>query len=143
MATVKKKKYKETIILIAILFILITVLLTFRLPKPPVKEFESYHHAMMEARKSLAHYYAPETFAMAEHFRNKAFLNWREENKKLIFLRDYEESKRMILIALSLAEKAEETAKNSDTGINHVPANEKKSAGISEEQLQQKNDRIQ
>jgi hypothetical protein len=104
----KKNGLARQIIGIAILLITAIVLLilfiAWIVPKPPTEEFHLYH-----VMKITCNNVQPQKKALvyqAEYFRNKAYIEWQQQNEKFILKRDYTETERMILIAISIIEEA-------------------------------------
>ncbi len=101
----------RVIILIISLIVLLIIIIGTIIPTPPIEEFNTYHELINKQGKELYLKYK-DTFADAEFFRNEAFKEWQNQNTKCIIKRDYSESKRMILMAISFAEEADNNMKN-------------------------------
>lgn len=121
-----KRLTKQVIRILIVLFIsiaLLIFLIAIIIPKPPVKEFNTYHKIIDEQGEELLTN-PNETFSNAEFFRNEAYNEWQNQNTKCIIKRDYSESKRMILMAISFAEEATKNMKNNKENNIHTKKNE-------------------
>ncbi|MFC2087654.1 murein L,D-transpeptidase family protein [Bacteroidota bacterium] len=90
---------------------ILIIFLAMLAPQPPIKEFEAFHKVLSEARELQVQIYAPHSYSNAEKFRNMAYNEWQSENEKPLLKRNYAETKRIILIALSLVEEVNENAR--------------------------------
>ncbi len=90
---------------------LLMLLIAIIMPKPPIKEFNTYR-AIIDEQCLEVQANFNETLNNADFFRNEAYKEWQNQNAKCIIKRDYSESKRMILMAISFAEEATKNMKN-------------------------------
>lgn len=73
------------------------------IPKPPVKEFNQYHEITNTINLKTNN--DSNIFINAEFFRDEAYKEWQKQNEKSLLRKNYNESKRMILMAISIAEE--------------------------------------
>lgn len=78
------------------------------LSKPPVDKFENFHIVINEAYDYEAFYYASKLYAEAVVFCEIAYKNWRFENKKPWYKRDYSDLDIILNLAISAAEEAKD-----------------------------------
>ena len=103
------KKVKFIIIFTLSAIVILAGTKTFK--QAPVQEFEDYHKAFEEAYEARAYFYAEELFSDAIYLSKKAYEKWEFENTQWVMVRDYKELRRMILLAMSAAEEANEKAR--------------------------------
>lgn len=81
--------------------------------KPPVAEFKTCQLILSKAKKVNADVYSPEFFNAAEKKYQAAMTEWKIQNQKVFFAREYSKSKELILTAILKAEES-----NSSSGAN-------------------------
>jgi hypothetical protein len=92
-------------------FIPLIVLLLVRLtPKPPVALMENARQKLSQAGSKRADTYSKKLYTEAKVFYDSAMLNWRKENKRFIFARDYD---KVVKFAELSAKKSSQAADNS------------------------------
>jgi hypothetical protein len=92
-------------------FIPLFVLLLIRItPKPPVALMESARVKLSMAGSKRADTYSKKLYTEAKTFYDSAMLNWRKENKRFIFARDYD---KVLKFAELSAKKSSQAADNS------------------------------
>lgn len=72
--------------------------------RPPVDEFKTYHAFMNENLSHRDDYFGFAEYHISRKFLLQAYENWHFENSKFILLRDFSETRRLVLMALSMAE---------------------------------------
>lgn len=88
------------------LLLIFVLFLSLNRSLPPVKEFRAYHSLISTLLEEAEVNINLEAYDTARLFFDRAYDEWKEENTRFMLLRDYSESKRLVLIALSLAEEA-------------------------------------
>ena len=108
---IKRQKVQITVLIIILTAALI-LLIAIIVPEPPAEEFKMYHNLI----DNRGIQYENKTLIYADFFREKAYEEWHKQNAKFIINRDYSDSKRMILMAISFVQEANNTmsTNNSD-----------------------------
>ncbi|MBW6501167.1 MAG: L,D-transpeptidase family protein [Bacteroidales bacterium] len=106
------KTIKYTLIITGgVIFILLIVLLLFRLvPEPPVLSVSKAREALSAARLNKAGTYSPVLFREAEALFDSAMANWKKENSRFIYFRDFERAE---MFAVSSEKKSKEALQRS------------------------------
>lgn len=104
------KQFIRIVILLLISIGLLILILALIIPKPPTTEFKLYN-TLLSSSDSF-HSYDKESFNNADFFRNQAYNEWQEQNNKFFLKRNFTEVERMILMAISILEQANNNAKN-------------------------------
>lgn len=104
------KSIKIAIPLVIIIGLLI-LLIAWIAPKPPTREFKLYNDLVSHSDSFLL--FDEESVNYADFFREQAFDEWQEQNKKFFLKRDFSEVERMILMAISIREEASSNTKRS------------------------------
>jgi hypothetical protein len=108
------KRWLFTVIGILIsIFIIVYAVLILTMDKPPVDEFKSCQAILSKAKKVNADVYSPDFYQAAEKKYQAALTEWKIQNQKVFFSRDYSRSKELILTAILKAQEA-----NSSSGTN-------------------------
>jgi hypothetical protein len=94
-----------------IVFLVIILLIRFT-PHPPVGEMEKARQVLALAEKNNADIYSKKLFSEAKILYDSAMVNWKKENKRFIFFRNYD---KVILFARLSSKKANLAADNSTT----------------------------
>jgi L,D-peptidoglycan transpeptidase YkuD (ErfK/YbiS/YcfS/YnhG family) len=81
--------------------------------KPPIEEFKSCQAILSKAKKVSADLYSPEYYSAAEKKYQAALTEWKIQDEKVFFLRNYSKSKELIMTAILKAQEA-----NSSSGSN-------------------------
>lgn len=100
------KKIRRNILIITLLtfFAAIAVLsMVYLTPEPPVAEMDYARECLAEATRKNADMYSSKLFNEAKTSYDSAMVNWKRENERFIFFRDYE---RVLQFANLTAEKA-------------------------------------
>ena len=107
---------KKLLIIIGILtssVVIVFTVLILLMDKPPIEEFKSCQAILSKARKVNADVYSPEYYSAAEKKYQAALTEWKIQDEKVFFLRNYSKSKELIMTALLKAQEA-----NSSSGAN-------------------------
>ena len=83
----------------------------------PVEEYMEYEKILSSFGDPVAITENKENILLAEHFRKAALEEWNSQESRFFLLRNYNESKRMMNIAITLIEDASEQQPASD----HLP----------------------
>jgi hypothetical protein len=107
-----RKRWRDLLIFIAVagsvpLIILILIRLT---PRPPVEIMENARLKLSQAGSKRADTYSKKLYTEAKVFYDSAMANWRNENKRFIFARNYE---RVIKFAELSSKKSAQAGDNS------------------------------
>jgi hypothetical protein len=108
----KKKLLVGAGILLSVIVIIYAVLI-LTMDKPPLADFKSCQVILGKAKRVNADVYSPEYYKIAEKKYQAALIEWKRQNEKVFFARDYTKAKELILTALLKAQEA-----NSSSGTN-------------------------
>jgi len=108
----KKKLFVIAGILLSTI-IIIYVVLILTMDKPPIAEFDSCQAILGKAKRVNADVYSPEYYRNAEKKYQAALIEWKIQNEKVFFARDFSKAKELILSAIIKAQEA-----NSSSGTN-------------------------
>lgn len=89
---------------------LIVLLLVKATPKPPVKEMDHAREILSRAENSRADIYSKKLFTEAKILYDSALVNWKRQNSKFIYFRNYE---RVVMFAQQSEKKAMQATENS------------------------------
>jgi len=95
---------------IAVSFPLALLLLIRLTPRPPVREMEYARETLSKAGSDRADTYSKKLFTQAAIYYDSAMVNWKRENKRFIYFRDYE---KVAFFAELSAKKAIQAGDNS------------------------------
>ena len=107
---------KRLFIIIGILLsvvVIVYVVLILTMDKPPIAEFKSCQVILGKAKRVNADVYAPEYYKVAEKKYQAALIEWKMQNEKIFFTRDFSRAKELIITAILKAQEA-----NSSSGSN-------------------------
>jgi hypothetical protein len=102
---------------VAVSIPLIILLLIRFTPRPPVDEIEYARETLSKAGTKRADTYSKKQYTQAKIFYDSAMVNWKRENKRFIYFRDY--SKVAFYAELS-AKKAGQAAENSISSTSNL-----------------------
>jgi hypothetical protein len=107
-----KKRWRDLLIFIAVAGAvpLIIILLIRLTPKPPVAVMENARMKLSQAGSKRADTYSKKLYTEAKIFYDSAMVNWQKQNKRFIFVRDYE---KVVKFAELSAKKSAQAADNS------------------------------
>jgi L,D-peptidoglycan transpeptidase YkuD (ErfK/YbiS/YcfS/YnhG family) len=96
----------------------LTIWLLIRLtPLPPVEEMDHARQTLSEARRDKADTYSKKLFTEAKAAYDSAMANWRRENNRFIFFRNFE---KVEMYAKQSAQKANQATSSSQTNSNSL-----------------------
>jgi len=107
---------KNILIILGILsslFVLVYAVLIISMRKPPINEFKNCREILGKAKRGNADIYAPEYYKAADNKYKAAFKEWKQQNARLFFVRDFSRVKELILDATIKAQEA-----NASSGAN-------------------------
>ena len=93
--------------------VLVCAILILTMNRPPLTEFKSCQVLLVTAKKVNADVYSPEYYKSAEKKYKAALIEWKIQNEKFFFIRDYSTAKELILTAILKAQEA-----NASSGSN-------------------------
>ena len=93
--------------------VIVYVILILTMDKPPISEFKSCQVILSKAKKVNADVYSPEFYKAAEKKYQAALIEWKLQNEKVFFTRNYSKSKELVLTAILKAQEA-----NASSGAN-------------------------
>ena len=108
-----KKRLFVIIGIVLSVIVIVYVVLILVMDKPPIAEFDSCQLILSKAKKVNADVYSPEYYKASEKKYQAALTEWKIQNEKVFFLRNYSKSKELILTAIIKAQEA-----NSSSGAN-------------------------
>lgn len=112
----KKARRNILIFVLLALFIAIVIMsMVFLTPKPPQAEMDYARQCLAAAAKSNADTYAGKLFNEAKTAYDSAMANWKRQNERFIFFRDYE---KVMEYATLTAEKAVEATASSKSNTS-------------------------
>jgi hypothetical protein len=114
-----KKVWRDVLILIAFtasVLIIVFLLVQFT-PVPPVTEMEQARDALSVARKNKADTYSRKLFNEAKSCYDSAMANWKKQNEKFLYFRDYD---KVLTFASLSAKKASQAAEHSLSNTNNL-----------------------
>jgi len=108
----KKKLFVVAGIFLSVV-VIIYVVLILTMDKPPIAQFDSCQVILGKAKRVNADVYSPEYYRIAERKYQAALIEWKIQNEKVFFARDFTKAKELILTAILKAQEA-----NSSSGSN-------------------------
>jgi hypothetical protein len=107
-----RKVWRDVLIFSAagVTIVLIIILLIHLTPKPPIDEMEHARELLSKAAANKADTYSKKMFTEARVFYDSAMVNWKKENKRFVFFRDYD---KVLMFANLSAKKANLASDNS------------------------------
>jgi hypothetical protein len=114
------RKLWRSVLIISIVagFIPLIVLLLIRItPKPPVTLMENARAKLSLAGSKRADTYSKKLYNEAKIFYDSAMLNWRRENKRFIFARDYEKVAKFAELSAKKSSQAADNSVNSSANL--------------------------
>ena len=113
MKLVWKKRLFTSIIISLIIVIVVYAFLIITMDKPPLAEFKSCQVLLGKAKRVNADVYAPEYYRDAERKYQAALIEWKLQNQKVFYSRDFSKTKELIITATLKAQEA-----NASSGTN-------------------------
>lgn len=107
---------KRLLVVVGILLstiVIVYAILILLMDKPPIAEFKSCQEILSKAKKVNADVYSPDFYNAAEKKYQAALIEWKLQNQKVFFLRNYSKSRELIITATLKAQEA-----NSSSGTN-------------------------
>jgi len=107
---------KRLFIIIGILvsiFVIVYAVLILTMDKPPVEQFTSCQGILAKAKRVNADVYSPDYYQAAEIKYQAALTEWKIQNQRVFYSRDYSRVRELILTAILKAQEA-----NSSSGKN-------------------------
>lgn len=114
-----RKVWRDLIIftVVAASIPLIIILLIRLTPVPPVSKMDHAREALSQARNNKADIYSKKQFNQAKAYYDSAMVNWKKENERFIFFRDYANVSDFSELSVKIATQAEENSINSSSGL--------------------------
>ena len=112
----KKKLFISVGILLSI-FVIVYVILLLTMNNPPLAEFKTCQSILAKAKSANADVYSPEYYGAADKKYKAALIEWKMQNQRFFFFRNYSKSKELILAAKL---KAEQASASSGTNKNSM-----------------------
>jgi hypothetical protein len=108
-----KKSLLVSVGILLSLFVIVYMVLILTMDKPPLAEFKSCQLVLAKAKRANADVYAPEYYTVAENKYHAALIEWKIQNQRIFFKRDFAKAKGLVLTATIKAEEA-----NASSGVN-------------------------
>ncbi len=110
-----RKAWRGVVILLATtaFFLAVVFFLIHITPQPPVVEMDQSRKALYDAQRNRADLYSKKLYNQARVFYDSAMVNWQKENKKFIYLRNFEKVARFAGLATKKATQASENSVSS------------------------------
>ena len=108
----KKSLFISIGILLSI-FVIVYMVLILTMDKPPLAEFKTCQQILSKAKRANADVYAPEYYGAADRRYKSALIEWKIQNERIFFRRNFAKAKELILTATLKAEEA-----NASSGAN-------------------------
>jgi hypothetical protein len=102
---------------VAISIPLIVLLLIRITPLPPVNEMKLARESLSEAKYNKADIYSKNIYNKAKIYYDSAMIYWQKENKRFIYLRNYEKVAKFALLSSKTANQADENSVNSTSNL--------------------------
>lgn len=116
----KKVRRKILIIILLTIFLCIVIMsMKFLTPEPPAAEMEYARQCLADAGKNNADTYSSRLYNEARTNYDSAMANWKRQNERFIFFRDYE---RVLEFATLTAEKAVQASASSKSNTSTLKA---------------------
>lgn len=100
--------------------VIVFAVLIFTMDKPPITNFNSCQDLLSKAKKANADVYAPEYYRAAEKKYQAALHEWKIQNEKIFFTRDFTKARELILTAIL---KSQEALASSGSNKNSLKMN--------------------
>ena len=95
----------RSIIILLISMVTLLVMLAMVAQEPPLEEFMEYERIIASAPGIRDNELDRQKYLVAEHFRNAAITEWQEQESRWLYLRNYNETRRMMNLAISIVEE--------------------------------------
>jgi len=114
-----RKVWREVLIFsaIAVSITLIIFLLIHLAPDPPINQMDHAREVLSTAAKNKADTYSKKLYTEAKVFYDSAMVNWRRENKRFIYFRNYSKVESFAELSVKKANQASENSINSSTNL--------------------------
>jgi len=114
-----RKVWREVLIFAAVaVSIPIIILLLIRFtPQPPIGEMDYAREILSKAETNKADTYSKKLFTLARIYYDSAMINWQKENKRFIYLRDYDKVAMFAELSSKKASQADENSISSTTNL--------------------------
>lgn len=99
----------QSLIILLTCMIILVLMVSMMEQNPPLEEFIKYEKIIDSAPVNPGDELCWQQFLVAEHFRNAALSEWQEQEARWPFLRNYNEARRMMNLAISIAEEISDT----------------------------------
>jgi L,D-peptidoglycan transpeptidase YkuD (ErfK/YbiS/YcfS/YnhG family) len=114
-----KKSWRNVLIITAIavsipMFILLLIRIS---PNPPVAVMNNARIKLSQARSKRADTYSKKLYAEAKIFYDSAMANWQKENRRFLFIRDYEKVTMFAELSAKKSAQAEDNSISSTTNL--------------------------
>jgi len=115
----------RSIIILLISMVILLMMMAMAVQEPPLEEFVKYELIVESIPGVQDNIPFSKKLVVAEHFRNAAIAEWQEQESRWLYLRNYNEARRMMNVAISIAEEvsSEQSSGTSATPIPAPPAN--------------------
>ncbi len=108
-----KKRLFITVGILISSFVIVYMVLILTMEKPPLTEFKTCQQILAKAKRANADVYSPEYYTAAERKYQSALIEWKIQNERVFFRRNYSKAKELIMTATLKAEEA-----NASSGVN-------------------------
>lgn len=95
----------QSLIILLISMIILVLMMSMIMQNPPLEEFIKYEKIIESAPAIPRDDLYWQQLLVAEHFRNAALSEWQEQDARWLFLRNYNEARRMMNLAITIAEE--------------------------------------
>lgn len=95
----------RSILILLISAVILLMMMAMVVQKPPLEEFMEYEMILAASPGIRKNETDRQRFLMAEHFRNAAISEWQEQESRWLYLRNYNEARRMMNVAISIVEE--------------------------------------
>lgn len=114
-----KKVWRNIFGLLTVLAVvsLVVIFLVRITPKPPLEDLEYARITLSQATTSNAGTYSKKTFNEARALYDSAMVNWKRENKKFVYLRNYDKVKKFSQLSAKKSEQAMIYSKTSASSL--------------------------
>lgn len=95
----------QSLIILLISMIILGLMMSMVVQNPPLDEFITYEMITESAPEIAGNDLYIQKLIVAEHFKNAALSEWKAQDSRWLFLRNYNEARRMMIVAISIVEE--------------------------------------
>ncbi|MGD0340835.1 MAG: L,D-transpeptidase family protein [Bacteroidales bacterium] len=101
----------------AIFIFLVIYFLVIYTPQPPIMDMQYARAALTVASKNNADSYSKKLYKQAKSYYDSALENWKKENKRFLYFRDYSKVTKLAKLAVKTANQAADSSKITSSNL--------------------------